>query len=115
MGYVAQCNGTSSDIVRHNFPLSPFLGFMREEGPNLTLFAPIFFGNNWSRVELGIFSWEGQLLYCSLYLKKCLIVINIIKDLKKKKNWGAWLPHPLVVVLALIWRLRNQVIFPITS
>ena len=72
MGYVAQCNGTSSDIVRHNFPLSPFLGFIREEGPNLTLFAPIFFGNNWSRVELGIFSWEGQLLYCSLYLKKCL-------------------------------------------
>ena len=88
MGYVAQCNGTSSDIVRHNFPLSPFLGFIREEGPNLTLFAPIFFGNNWSKVELGIFSWEGQLLYCSLYLKKCLIVINIIKDFKKKKFGG---------------------------
>ena len=38
-------------------------------------------------------STNGQLLFCRLYLKKCLIVINIINDFKKK-NWGHS-PHTL--------------------
>ena len=42
-------------------------------------------------------STDGQLLFCRLYLKKCLIVINIINDFKKKI--GGIVPTPLVVVL----------------
>lgn len=65
-------------------------------------------------MELGIFAWEGQFLFCRLYLKKMFNSYKYHKGFKKNIG-GPWLPHPLVVVLPLIWRLRNQVIFPITS